>query len=204
MPDSDSGGDLDPSWKYAYARIEAEIFDDMEGVELENDDSTVGYFEGGDWIRYDNVYWGDVTAKFVEIRLAGWNPGRQFEVRIDDLDGPLLATIDVPVTGGFTSFSAELFGVDAEKGADVRALLRRRLVGESDAAAAGGSGGAEAGKATQGSPSRTEPLNQTTTTQQQHVGSRKPVWSWFLHAVYYGRRSGGGAIDAPIIVTSVA
>ena len=36
---------------------------------------------------------------------------------------------------------AELFGVDAEKGADVRALLRRRLVGESDAAAAGGSGG---------------------------------------------------------------
>ena len=71
----------------------------------------VGFIKPGDWLRYDNVDFG-VGTESIEIRAAAnIGSGGMIELRLDQSDGELLGTCEVPVTGDWQkwlSFTAKI------------------------------------------------------------------------------------------------
>ena len=98
-------------FRSAFDRIEAESFDDQAGVLTENtsDDGggeNVGWLANGDWARYDRVDFGD-GADEVSARLASnVDSAGQLEVRLDAVDGPLVASVPMNNTGGWQSWES--------------------------------------------------------------------------------------------------
>jgi hypothetical protein len=80
--------------------IEAECYDTMEGIKTEGSSEgslNVGWIENGDWTQYDNI---DLTdMKSVTARVSSKTTGNNIEVRLDGLDGELIAEIPVTNTG---------------------------------------------------------------------------------------------------------
>ena len=72
----------------------------------------------GNWLRYDDVDFGD-GAESVEIRAAAAvGAGGTIELRLDKADGELLGTCDVPVTGDWQkwqSFTAKIKKTEGRK-----------------------------------------------------------------------------------------
>ena len=95
----------------AFDRIEAESFDDQTGVLTENtsDDGggeNVGWLANGDWARYDRVDFGD-GADELRARLASnVDSAGQLEVRLDAVDGPVVASVPMANTGGWQSWES--------------------------------------------------------------------------------------------------
>lgn len=95
-----------PSGKTIPGRIEAESFDSMNGIQTESTADAggglnVGWIDNGDWMDYNvNVTaTGNYTAAF---RVASPNTGSQFQLRRQD--GSILATVNVPQTGGWQNW----------------------------------------------------------------------------------------------------
>ena len=93
----------------AFDRIEAESFDDQAGVLTEGTSDNgggenVGWLANGDWTRYDRVDFGE-GADSVDLRLASAvTTNGQLEVRLDSVDGPRIANVAMPNTGGWQSW----------------------------------------------------------------------------------------------------
>ena len=68
--------------------------------------SNVAYIEDGDYVGYKDVDFGmgDSAATGIDIRVAASSGGNQIEVRTDAPDGTLIATLDVPETGGWQNW----------------------------------------------------------------------------------------------------
>ena len=102
----------------AFDPIRAISHDDDLGVGISAAVDDVG-FEGvvsavqhGDWVRFDDVWFGDASnpATEVTLRASGLRTGR-FEVRIGGVFGDLVGRVDIAETGGlrdFETFTAEL------------------------------------------------------------------------------------------------
>jgi hypothetical protein len=70
----------------------------------------IGFIEHGDWVRYDDVNLGQDLTR-MEFRVASASQGGLIEIRLDQPDGELLGTADVPSTGDWqrwTTVSAQL------------------------------------------------------------------------------------------------
>ena len=85
--------------------IQAESFSSMSGVQTENCTDTgggldVGFINNGDWCAYTNVDFGTNTS-IISVRIASNTSGGNIQVRADAANGPLLAAIAVPGTGGW-------------------------------------------------------------------------------------------------------
>jgi endoglucanase len=87
-------------------RIEAENWSGMSGVQTENTSDAgggkdVGWIENGDWMNYsyNAPSSGTYTMSF---RLATIYSGAQFQVK--NSSGQVLATVNVPTTGGFQTW----------------------------------------------------------------------------------------------------
>ncbi len=93
----------------AFDRIEAESFDDQTGVLTEGTSDNgggenVGWLANGDWTRYDRVDFGE-GADSVDLRLASAvTTNGQLEMRLDSVDGPRIANVAMPNTGGWQSW----------------------------------------------------------------------------------------------------
>ncbi|MCH6259054.1 carbohydrate-binding protein [Puniceicoccaceae bacterium K14] len=91
-----SCGDFD-----AFSTIEAESFCDMFGIQTEacsEGGLNVGYIHSGDWIRFDDVDFGNGTDS-VDVRVASKSSGGTIEFRLGSTSGTLIGTATVPVTG---------------------------------------------------------------------------------------------------------
>lgn len=102
----------------AYRVIEAESFDESSGSPLQQettDDAiggTVGNIGGvtvGSWIAYDGMEFGETLPVRVKLRYAN-HPGDSatdevVEVRVGAVDGPVAATVPVPVTEAWNDFA---------------------------------------------------------------------------------------------------
>ncbi|WP_445748961.1 carbohydrate-binding protein [Polaribacter sp.] len=96
-------------------QIQAENYDDMFGVQFENNRTTVGFFDDGDWLLYENIDFGNTTQSII-FNLAKGNTGGYFEVRLDNLTGPLLATYYPENTGGWTQFIEQQINIEEVSG----------------------------------------------------------------------------------------
>ncbi|MGJ8695823.1 MAG: LamG-like jellyroll fold domain-containing protein [Verrucomicrobiaceae bacterium] len=77
--------------------IEAEDFCGQSGVVVESGGGgimSVGMIEDGDWIRFDDVFFG-VGPDRVEARVAGGTGGGTIEVRLGGVSGTLIGTCEV-------------------------------------------------------------------------------------------------------------
>lgn len=94
-------------------RIPAASFASQEGVQkapCEEGGECIGWIEDGDWVRYENVNFGQ-GADRLTIRAASVTTGGDVEIRLDRPDGELLGTCTIPNTGGWQSwrsFTAEI------------------------------------------------------------------------------------------------
>ena len=93
----------------AFDRIEAESFDDQTGVLTEGTSDNgggdnVGWLANGDWTRYDRVDFGEGATE-VDLRVASAvTTNGQLEMRLDSVDGPRIASVAMPNTGGWQSW----------------------------------------------------------------------------------------------------
>jgi beta-glucanase (GH16 family) len=96
-------------------QIQAEHYDDMFGVQFENNKTTVGFFDDSDWLLYENIDFGNATQSIV-FNLAKGDIGGYFELRLDNLNGPLLATYYPENTGGWTQFEQQETNIEQVSG----------------------------------------------------------------------------------------
>lgn len=103
------------SFSIAYSIIEAENYDDMFGVELENSATTVGYIDFGDWILYRNV---DFSSGFKSIifNVAKASSGGYLELRIDTIDGTLIADFYPDSTNSWAIFENQMCNINEVTG----------------------------------------------------------------------------------------
>ena len=86
-----------------YLRQEAETIAWASGVETERSSEggmNVGWIENGDWIKVKGAGFGAGAASFT-ARVASATSGGRIEVRLDNVNGPLVGTCTVSGTGGW-------------------------------------------------------------------------------------------------------
>lgn len=85
-------------------RKQAEHYTNMEGVQLLDKGGVkyLGFIDHGDWISYNPVNLKNINS--IQYRVASAGSGGFIEARLDTQDGPLVAKVEVPVTGGWQTF----------------------------------------------------------------------------------------------------
>jgi arabinoxylan arabinofuranohydrolase len=107
-------GHLDP-----YARVEAETTNAQSGIETEpcaDGGMNVTAIDDGDWIRVRGVDFDFSGADEFSARVASNTNGGSIELRLDEEDGPLIATCTVPNTGGPQAFETTTCAVSGATG----------------------------------------------------------------------------------------
>ncbi|OHX66603.1 hypothetical protein NH26_09645 [Flammeovirga pacifica] len=100
----------------AFDGIEAVNFSDQEGVMVEAcklGGKNVGYIENGDYLIFNNLKFHHVPQK-VTIGVATPNTGGVVEIRKENLDGELIASINIQKTGGWQNWSSVTENVSSE------------------------------------------------------------------------------------------
>ncbi|MEO3850325.1 ThuA domain-containing protein [Streptomyces sp. B8F3] len=88
--------------------VQAESFSAADGVQPydkagANGGQTLGYVDPGDWARYDGL---DLTgATGFRARVVSGGPGGTLQVRTGSPTGPILGSVAVPNTGGWSTFT---------------------------------------------------------------------------------------------------
>ncbi|ADV65898.1 carbohydrate-binding protein [Deinococcus maricopensis] len=93
----------------ASARIEAEAYSRAQGVQTEatTDEGggrNVGHTDDGDYLVFDRVKFG-APATGVQLRVASGSSGGTVEFRTGSVTGPVVATANVPGTGGWQAWT---------------------------------------------------------------------------------------------------
>ncbi|WP_422647451.1 ThuA domain-containing protein [Actinoalloteichus caeruleus] len=88
---------------------QAEYFTDSSGVRVVRDEGAesgarVGDVSDGDWIAFDPMNLVGIDA--VSYRVSSVASGGSIELRLDSPDGELVATTEVPNTGGWSSYES--------------------------------------------------------------------------------------------------
>ncbi|MEO0774957.1 MAG: family 16 glycosylhydrolase [Bacteroidota bacterium] len=109
-------------------RIEAEQYDDMRGIQLENNGSTVGYFDTGDWLKYEGIDW-EAGYHSVAFRVAKANYGGFVEIRLDAPDGLLLGILTPSKTADWTVFEMQSTALAPAEGQHDLFLVARNAAG---------------------------------------------------------------------------
>jgi glucosylceramidase len=83
-------------------KVEAER-GSLSGVQIENNGTTVGFYDAGDYMAFPGINLTGVTG--MNLRIAGANSGGVVEFRIDSPTGTLLGTYTMTSTGGWTTWA---------------------------------------------------------------------------------------------------
>ena len=95
--------------------LEAEDYSAMSGIQLENDGSTVGFFDDGDWLRYDAVDFGTGFAS-IEFTVAKMGFGGRVEIRTESLTGPIIGTLEPTATTSWVDFQPQAVNIEVISG----------------------------------------------------------------------------------------
>ena len=99
------------------ALIEAECYDDMEGVQTEDCSEgtlNVGYINNEDWVKYTDI---DLTnMNSIKARVSSKTTGSILEVHLDAVDGDVIAQLEVSNTGGNQNWVTDSVNIDAVTG----------------------------------------------------------------------------------------
>ena len=110
----DSSGDLNSA-----DRLQAESFDDSNGVTIEEidgaDEQAVTGFNGGDWIKLSNINFSSQLPNRALIRIASGTSGSAMvSLRLDSVDGPVISQAGIGNTGGWTSWTEIALGISID------------------------------------------------------------------------------------------
>ncbi|MDO6423285.1 carbohydrate-binding protein [Saccharophagus degradans] len=97
----------------SYGKIEAESFDSMSGIAA--DTTSVGYFDSGDWVKYNAVNFGNL-AKSITLSIAGAYSNGVAELRLGSTSGPVIATYSMMPTDGWADFQPRSFNITHTSG----------------------------------------------------------------------------------------
>ena len=112
-------------------RIEAENWTAMSGVQTENTTDVgggknVGWIDNGDWMDY-SISTSSAGSYTLNFRLATIYSGAQFQVK--NSSGQVLATVNVPTTGGFQTWQTVSATVNLSAGAQTLRLQSSAAAG---------------------------------------------------------------------------
>ena len=96
-------------------QIEAEDYTQMQGIQLENNGTTVGYFDDGDWLMYQGVDFSE-GYQSIAFETAKNSFGGSVELRIDGISGPLIAEFNPSGTGSWTRFETQELNIEDVSG----------------------------------------------------------------------------------------
>jgi glucosylceramidase len=93
----------------ATERIEASSYNDLFGLQTESTADTnggydLGYADNGDWAAYKNVDFGS-GIKSVSVRVASAGSGGTLEFHLNGINGPLIGSATIPITGGWQTWT---------------------------------------------------------------------------------------------------
>lgn len=94
--------------------VQVESFTSQLGTQLENNGTTVGYFDAGDSLCYDGVDLTSVSA--VDVTLASATTGGVFSLRRDGANGAEIARTTVQSTGGWGTWQTKSLPIAATSG----------------------------------------------------------------------------------------
>ena len=102
---------VDHTPRDGFKKIEAEDFDSKHS-DIVNDGSNIGGVKPGTWVKYSSVNFSG-KAGLVQIRYAAQesDAGGTIQVRLDALDGPVIAELDAPATGSDWSNYVTIEGI---------------------------------------------------------------------------------------------
>jgi glucosylceramidase len=104
----------------AKSQIEASSYNTVNGFQTENITDTTGVYDlgyavNGGYATFDNVDFGTgVTG--VTVREASGGNGGTLEFHLDSATGPLIATVTLPVTGGYQNWQNQTATVSGATG----------------------------------------------------------------------------------------
>jgi Carbohydrate binding module (family 6) len=110
-PASEAPTTTPPAGVDAYAALQAEAADAQQGTQTEDTTDTgggknVGWIAGGDWLRFDDVNFGDTPAGKLIARVSSdSDDGGRMEIRVDTLSNPPVASLQVNDTGGWQDWA---------------------------------------------------------------------------------------------------
>ena len=90
-----------------FRKVEAETMAFSKGIKTEQNDQIGVYvteIHNGDYIKLQNVAFGNKLPRTFKARVASGLRGGQIEIRTDSLGGQLLGTLNVPGTGGWENW----------------------------------------------------------------------------------------------------
>ena len=104
----------------ATQQIQASSYNDAFGLETETTSDTnggydLGYADNGDWAHYKNINFGSGVSA-VNVRTASAGAGGTLEFHLDSTTGTLIATANLPVTGGWQTWTTVSTSVAATTG----------------------------------------------------------------------------------------
>ena len=102
----------------ATSKIEAESRTAASGTQnvTGGTGTIVGHINTGTWLKYANVDFGAAGLKDLRISLSSPISGRQLEVRVDDVSGPVIATVTIASTGSYTTYATQTVPIVATTG----------------------------------------------------------------------------------------
>ncbi|WP_406387380.1 ThuA domain-containing protein [Streptomyces sp. NBC_00887] len=91
----------------ATTAVQAESYSEASGVSSfskagANSGQTLGYIDPGDWARYDGIALTGATG--FKARVVSGGPGGTLQVRTGSPTGPILGSVAVPNTGGWSTY----------------------------------------------------------------------------------------------------
>ncbi len=110
-----------------YRQVEAETMAFSSGLKTEQN-SEVGVYvtdiHNGDYIKLQNVAFGNKIPRVFTARVASGLRGGQIEIRLDSVGGRLLGTVNVPGTGGWEQWQTITLDLDYSTLKDLNAPSR--------------------------------------------------------------------------------
>lgn len=116
---------------------EADSYAPLIRFEENDGGTTTSFTRNGAWFLYEDVDFGDAAPKKITVRYAANNTcarDGKVEIHLDGKEGELLATVDVPPTGGWDSFVTVETNIDKESGEKLKGVHTICLVLKGSAA----------------------------------------------------------------------
>jgi beta-glucosidase len=86
--------------------FQAENYDDMRGIGV--DGNYVGWFDGGDWLRYSDIDFGSGVVRFImNAAVHTKRAWQKMELRIDGLNGAIIGIVTFQDTGTWDNFDQQ-------------------------------------------------------------------------------------------------
>ena len=110
-----------------FRKVEAETMAFSSGLKTEQNNEVGVYvtdIHNGDYIKLQNVAFGNKIPRTFTARVASGLRGGQIEIRLDSVGGRLLGTVNVPGTGGWEQWQTITLDLDYSTLTDLNAPSR--------------------------------------------------------------------------------